>query len=67
MVGTKDGSSCNKRGQMPYFLYLLVSASPNTEAKARSLTCMMIFEEKVEAQIQNLFAYVGGRKTYRIV
>ena len=28
---------------------------------------MMIFEEKVVAQIQNLFAYVGGRKKYWIV
>lgn len=26
-AGMKDGSNCNKRGQMPYFLYLLMSAS----------------------------------------
>lgn len=60
------GAIANKRGQMPYFLYLLVSTSQNTEAKARSFTCTMIFEEKVEVPVQNLFAYVGGRKTHWI-
>lgn len=57
-TGMKDGSTAVKEAACLIFCIFWYQL-PNQD---KSLTCMIILEKKVMAQIQNLFAYVRGRK-----